>query len=83
MNQTVRSRFTPPERESFEPARLRASSNSLNYRASNIRTKTAVVRLRRRKWAEREKQAQSGPSGRAPWFGQFARSGRILRVSDR
>jgi hypothetical protein len=54
LNRMVRSRFTPPERESFEPARLRASPNSLNYRASNIRTKTAVVRLRRRKWAERD-----------------------------
>ena len=29
---------------------------------------------------ERRKQAQSGPSGRAPWFGQFARNGRILRA---
>jgi hypothetical protein len=50
----VRSRSTSPERRSFKPAPLRASSNSLNYRASNIRTKTAVVRLRRRKWAERD-----------------------------
>jgi hypothetical protein len=58
MNQTVRSRFTPPERDSFKPAPLRASSNSLNYRASHIRTKTAVVRLRRRKEAER---GQNGP----------------------
>ena len=61
MNQTVRSRFTPPS-GIFQTRSLRASSNSLNYRASNIRTKMAVVRLRRRKWAEREgKQAQSGP----------------------
>jgi hypothetical protein len=56
MNQAVRSRFTPPERDSFKPAPLRASSNSLNYRASDIRTKMAVVRLRRRKWAERDRK---------------------------
>ena len=54
LNRMVRSRFTPPEREFFKPAPLRASSNPLNYRASNIRTKMAVVRLLRRKWAERD-----------------------------
>jgi hypothetical protein len=53
MNQTVRSRFTPPERDSFKPAPLRASSNSLNDLASNIRTKMAVVRLRQRKGPKR------------------------------
>jgi hypothetical protein len=61
MNQTVRSRFTPPEREPFKPARLRASSNSLNYRASNIHTKTAVVRLRQRK--------RPGRDGKRPKMG--------------
>ena len=54
LNRMVRSRFTPPERESFKPAALRAPSNPLNYRAFNIRTKMAVVRLLRRKWAERD-----------------------------
>jgi hypothetical protein len=84
MNQTVRSRFTSPERDSFKPAPLRASSNSLNYRASNIRTKMAVVRLLRRKWAERdEKRPETGASSRSSWFGQFARNGRSLRLSDR
>jgi hypothetical protein len=37
LNRTVQSRFTPPERKSFKPAPLRASSNLLNYRAFNIR----------------------------------------------
>jgi hypothetical protein len=62
LNQTVRSRFTPPERDPFKPAPLRGSCNSLNYRAFNIRTKMAVVRLPRRKWAERdEKRPDTGP----------------------
>ncbi len=65
MSQTVRSRFTPPERDSFKPAPLRASSNSLNYRASNIRTKMAVVRLRQRKGSERgRKWPKMGFGGR-------------------
>jgi hypothetical protein len=68
MNQTVRSRFTPPERDSFKPAPLRASSNSLNYHASHNRTKAGVVRLLQRKWAERgekrpEVKLSSRPSG--------------------
>ena len=64
LNQTVRSRFTPPERHSFKLAPPRADSNSLNYRDSNIRTKMAVVRLPRRKWAERdEKRPEVGLSG--------------------
>jgi hypothetical protein len=68
LNQTVRSRCTPPERDSFKPDPLRASSNFLNYRASNIPTKMAVVRLFRRKWAERDGKrpavgAQAGPHG--------------------
>jgi hypothetical protein len=53
MNQTVLSRFTPPERDSFKPAPLRASPNSLNYLTSDIRTKMAVVRLRQRKGPKR------------------------------
>jgi hypothetical protein len=56
LNQPVRSRITPPERGSFEPAPLRAPSNPLNYRAFNICTKMAVVRLLRRKWAERDEK---------------------------
>jgi hypothetical protein len=61
LNRMVRSRFTPPERESFKPARLRASYNPLNYLDFNIRTKMAVVRLLRRKWAERdEKRPETG-----------------------
>jgi hypothetical protein len=54
LNRTVRSLFTPPERSFLEPSPLRASFNPLNYRDSNIRTKTTVVRLRRRKWGERD-----------------------------
>jgi hypothetical protein len=60
-NRTVRSRFTPPERRSFKPDPLWAPSNPLNYRAFNIRTKMAVVRFLRRKWAERdEKRPETG-----------------------
>ena len=66
LNRMVRSRFTPPERESFKPARLRATSNSLNYRASNIRTKMAVVRLRRRKGAERDEKRPEVGLSRGP-----------------
>jgi hypothetical protein len=55
-NRTVRSVYTPPERRFFKPDPLRASSNPLNYRAFNIRTKMAVVRLLRRKWAERDEK---------------------------
>ena len=54
LNRTVRSLFTPPERSFLKPSPLRASFNPLNYRDSNIRTKMAVVRLRRRKWGERD-----------------------------
>jgi len=54
LNRMVRSLFTPPERESFKPAPLCAPYNVLNFLDSNIRTKTAVVRLRRRKWGERD-----------------------------
>ena len=62
LNQPVRSWFTPPELQLFQTHSLREPSNSLNYRASNIRTKMAVVRLLRRKWAERdEKRPEVGP----------------------
>ena len=62
LNRTVRSLFTSPERRFFKPDPLRAPSNPLNYRAFNIRTKMAVVRLLRRKWAERdEKRPEVGP----------------------
>jgi hypothetical protein len=50
---------------------------------SDIRTKMAVVRLRRRKWGEGRKMARSGLSGRGAWFGQMAGEAHILRVSDR
>ena len=68
LNRTVRSLFTPPERRFFKPEPLRAPSNPLNYRAFNIRTKMAVVRLRRRKWAERDEKRpkmglRAGPHG--------------------
>ena len=54
--------FTSPERSSFKPDPLRATSNPLNFRAFDIRTKMTVVRLLRRKWAERdEKRAEVGP----------------------
>jgi hypothetical protein len=66
LNQTVRSRCTPPERDSFKPDPLRASSNSLNYRASNIRTKMAVVRLFRRKGAERDEKRPEVGLSRGP-----------------
>jgi hypothetical protein len=55
-NRTVRSRRTPPERAPFKPAPLRVSSNTLISRASNIRTKTAVVRLRQRERPEGDKK---------------------------
>ena len=62
LNRPVRSLFTSPERRFFKPDPLRAPSNPLNYRAFNIRTKMAVVRLLRRKWAERdEKRPEVGP----------------------
>jgi hypothetical protein len=38
--------LTPPGRKSFKPAPLHASSNTLSYLDSNIRTKMGVVRLR-------------------------------------
>jgi hypothetical protein len=88
MSQTVRSRFTPPERDSFKPAPLRASSNPLNYRAFNIRTKMAVVRLRQSRGSvasekvgrERRETAQNGPVGQSRWFGQTAGKARICAV---
>jgi hypothetical protein len=68
MNQTVPSRFTPTEQGFFEPALLRASSNSLNVLASNIRTKMAVVRLLRRKWAEKDKKGLKWAIEGSWWF---------------
>jgi hypothetical protein len=65
-NRTVRSRFTPPERSCSKPAPLRVSSNPLNYRAFDIRTKMAVVRLLRRKWAERGEKRPEVALSRAP-----------------
>ena len=53
-NRTVRSLFLPPERRFFKPDPLRLPSNPLNFLAFNIRTKTAVVRLLRRKRAEKD-----------------------------
>src|SRR5918996_6406833 len=61
LNRIVRSLLTPPERRFFKPAPLLVSCNPLNYLDSDIRTKMAVVRLRRRKWAERHrKQPEMG-----------------------
>ena len=78
----VRSRFTPPERRFFEPALLRASSNSLNYRASkhpyqNGRGSVASEKVGR----ERRKSARNGPSSQSSWFGQFARNDRSCGIS--
>ena len=74
-NRIVRSRPTSPERAPFKPAPLRAFSNPLNYRAFNIRTKMAVVRLLRRKWAERDGNGpkwayRAGPRGSDNWPGR-------------
>jgi hypothetical protein len=56
-----RSPLTPPERSSFKPMHLWLRPNSLTFLTFNIRTKTGVVRLRRRKWAERdEKRPEMG-----------------------
>jgi hypothetical protein len=55
-NSIVRSRLSPPERSSFKPAPPRAPSNRLILRASNIRTKTGVVRLLQRKGPDRERK---------------------------
>jgi hypothetical protein len=57
-NRTVRPRFTPPERSSFKPTPPSGASNLLIFQDSNNRTKMGVVRLPRRKWAERE---ENGP----------------------
>jgi hypothetical protein len=67
-NDSVRTPLTPPERAPFKPASLRVSSNPLSSRASYIRTKTGVVRLRQRKRAERdgkrlEMSRSAGPGG--------------------
>src|SRR5262245_43693815 len=63
LNQMVRSRFTPPERSFCKPDTLRVSCNPLNYRAFNIRTKMAVVRLRQRKGPERDAKRPKWASG--------------------
>jgi hypothetical protein len=62
LNRLVRSRFTPPERSFCKPDTPRVPCNPLNYRAFDIRTKLAVVRLLQRKWAERGgKRPKSAP----------------------
>jgi hypothetical protein len=53
-NRTVRSVVTSPERSPFKPPALQASSNALIRRASDIRTKTGVVRLRQRNTGEKD-----------------------------
>jgi hypothetical protein len=68
LNRIVRSLFTPPERRSFKTRISRVSSNPLSYLDSDIRTKMGVVRLRRRKWAERDRKRpevapKAGPHG--------------------
>jgi hypothetical protein len=51
---TFRLSLTPPKRGSFEPTSLVASRNLLICPASDIRTKTGVVRLQQRTPAERD-----------------------------
>jgi hypothetical protein len=65
---TFRSQPTSPVRGSFKPVPPLAPSNLLISQASNIRTKTAVVRLRQRKWPDRkgkrpEMGLSAGPRG--------------------
>jgi hypothetical protein len=60
------SLFTSPERRLFKPDPLRAPSNRLNYRAFDIRTKMAVVRLFRRKGAERDEKRPEVGLSRGP-----------------
>ncbi len=55
-NRVVRSLLTSLERSTFEPATQLASHNPLIWRASHNRTKMAVVRLLRRKWAGRDRK---------------------------
>jgi hypothetical protein len=54
----VRPRLTALGRAPFKPGPLGRPPTPLNYRAFNIRTKMAVVRLLRRKLAERD---ENGP----------------------
>jgi hypothetical protein len=62
----VRSRFTLPERSFCKPDTLLVPCNPLNYRASNIRTKMAVVRLFRRKGPERDEKRPEVGLSRGP-----------------
>jgi len=79
-NHLIRSRFTPPDRATFEPASLRVVLKPLNMRASYIRTKMPVVRLCQRRLApESRKTTQNLASGQLPWFGRKAANARILR----
>jgi hypothetical protein len=87
-NRTARSRFTPPERSFLKPASLQAPSKPLNHRASNIRTKMAVVRLPRRKWAKRDKKRpevglSGSPGGSDKWPGMAAFCGVPAADQDR
>jgi hypothetical protein len=82
LNRAVRSRFTLPERDSLKPDPLRAPSNCLNNRSFDIRTKMAVVRLLRRKWAERdEKWPETGPSAGVGGSDIWVQSPRFCAVS--
>jgi hypothetical protein len=61
----------------FRTRPLRSPFNPLNYRAFKIRTKMVVVRLLRRKWAERDEKRpdggpQAGPHGSNNWPGMAA-----------
>jgi hypothetical protein len=72
LNRTVRSVLTPPRGAYFKPTPLVASSKPLHFFGFDFRTKTAVVRLRRRKWCERDgKRPQmgllAGPRGSEEW----------------
>jgi hypothetical protein len=74
----------PAKRNAFRTRTARLSSNSLNSRASDIRTKTGVVRLRQRKGPEKDRKSpKMGLGPPSPWFGQMSRKAGILRGSGR
>jgi hypothetical protein len=66
LNRIVRSLSAPPERRFSKPAPLLVSCNPLNDLAFNIRTKMAVVRLRRRKSVERDEKRPEVGLSRGP-----------------
>ena len=87
-NQTRTEGFAPgslrPSGRKFETRAGPALCNTLNFLTSHNQAKMAVVQLRRRKWPEKGRKRPEVGLSRGTWeFGQFARSGRILRASDR